>query len=194
MNAWTSAPAWPILRIAFCLTSASTHPPPSVPAWPPAGSTSIKAPAFWGGEPRVSTTWQSSSSLPRSRLSIKCRSKSRIAQVPGHRRSHKPNEIKLYRPGARGNPSSQGQPGPGIEPDDPLGIEPHDDRLADADRRAGREPEAHRVRAHGQRGQDLVTERLHAADHAPRGDRRRCQAEVLGPDPEIDASRATSSE
>ena len=64
--------------MAFCLTSFSTQPPPSVPIWPPSGSMIIIEPAFCGVEPRVSTTWQTISSRSCSRALIKCRMTSRI--------------------------------------------------------------------------------------------------------------------
>ena len=46
------------------LTSASTQPPPSVPAWEPSSKTSIAAPGFCGVEPRVSTRRQQATRRP----------------------------------------------------------------------------------------------------------------------------------
>ncbi len=63
----------PISPAAFCLTAASTQPPPRVPIWPPSGVRSIEAPAFWGVEPRVATTRQRITGRSDSRASIRGR-------------------------------------------------------------------------------------------------------------------------
>ncbi len=63
---------------ALRLTSASTHPPPSVPAWVPSGNTSIAAPAFCGVLPRVSTTAQYTHGRRRESNPVNSASSSRI--------------------------------------------------------------------------------------------------------------------